>query len=396
MNSEGSVKRLLVMVPDRLSDIATKGEVQPAYYNPGELFDEVHILMTNDDRPPIEPLKYMVGRAKLHIHNYSDDLTLVEKHNRFLTPFRLKRWARGGIDIARRIRPDMIRCHGVDWNTYLASRINATLGIPYVTSIHINLDENPVRRFKGGNLTPAQARQNAFYEYLETEALKRAHLVMPVYKPILPYLARKGIPQVEVCYNILDGSNLKQKADYRISGPARLLYVGRLFAEKDPSNIIRAVAEMPDVHYTIVGDGPLRPKLEGLVRQLAVGDRVTFRPAVFNAELCRMLPEYDLFVIHTEYFEISKSLLEALLAGLPVVMNARRGQPVPELQDGIVKLVANTVEDYGRAIRELLANEDGRTALGRGAYREAQEKYAPAVTERKVVGIYKSIIDAHD
>jgi hypothetical protein len=69
MNSEGSVKRLLVIVPDRLSDIAGKGEVQPAYYNPGELFDEVHILMTNDDRPPIEPLQYMVGRAKLFVHN---------------------------------------------------------------------------------------------------------------------------------------------------------------------------------------------------------------------------------------------------------------------------------------------------------------------------------------
>src|SRR4051794_17125361 len=113
MNSEGSVKSLLVIVPDRLSDIANKGEVQAAYYNPGELFDEVHILMTNDDRPPIGPLQYMVGRAKLHIHNSPDDLNLVAKHNRLLTPFRLKAWARHGVDIARRIAPDMIRCHGV-------------------------------------------------------------------------------------------------------------------------------------------------------------------------------------------------------------------------------------------------------------------------------------------
>ncbi|QWG25097.1 glycosyltransferase family 4 protein [Bradyrhizobium sediminis] len=390
------MNKLLVIIPDRITEVVKKGEYQPNYYNPGDLFDEVHLLLTNDDQPEIASIQHTVGRAKLYIHNHPDDLNLVAKHNRLLTPFRLKAWARRGVEMARRIAPDMIRCHGVDWNTYLASRINAALGIPYVVSIHINLDENPVRRFKGDNLTPEQARQNAFYEYLETEALKRALLVMPVYKPILPYLARKGIQQVEVCYNILDGSNLKQKLDYRIDGPARLLYVGRLFAEKDPSNIIRAVAGMPDVHYTIVGDGPLRPKLEELVRQLDVGDRVTFRPVVFNTELCRMLSEYDLFVIHTEYFEISKSLLEALLAGLPVVMNARHGQPVPELQNGIVKLVADTVEDYGKAIRELLASEDRRAALGRGAYRKAQEEYAPAVTERKVVNIYKSILEAHD
>ena len=387
------MKKLLVIIPDRITGVVEKGEYQPNYYNPGDLFDEVHLLLTNDDKPDIASIQHTVGRAKLCIHNYPDDLNLVAKHHRLLTPFRLKKWARGGIEIARRIAPDMIRCHGVDWNTYLASRINKALGIPYVTSIHINLDENPNRRFKGDNLTPAQTKQNAFYEYLESEALKRAHLVMPVYKPILPYLARKGISRVEVCYNILDGANLKEKTDYRINGPARLIYVGRLFAEKDPSNIIRAVAEMPDVHYTIVGDGPLRPQLKELVRQLGVDDRVTFRPVVFNAELCCMLPEYDLFVIHTEYFEISKSLLEGLLTGLPVVINARQGLPVPELQNGIVKLVANTVHDYGKAIREFLASEERRAALGRGAYRKAQEEYAPAVTERKVVGIYKSILE---
>ena len=174
--------------------------------------------------------------------------------------------------------------------------------------------------------------------------------------------------------------------------PSRLLYVGRLFADKDPSPIIRAVAAMPGVRYTIVGDGPLRPALEKLVADLGVSDRIDFKPAVFNAELCRSLPEYDLFAIHTEYFEISKSLLEALLTGLPVVMNARIGRPVPELAGGIVRLVANTQEDFGRAINELLADDTAREALGRRAYSEAQARYAPAITEAKVVGIYKSIL----
>lgn len=386
------MRKLLVIVPDRVSEIVEKGEYQPNYYNPGDLFDEVHLLLMNDDNPRLEALQHTVGRAKLHVHNYPDDLNLVEKHNRLLTPFRLRRWAKGGVEIARKIKPDMIRCHGVDWNTYLASRINAELGIPYVLSIHINLDENPVRRFRGTNLSPAQARQNAFYEYLEGEALRRAQLVMPVYKPILPYLARKRITQVEVCYNILDGTNLRQKADYSLKGPPRLLYVGRLFDEKDPSNIIRAVARLPGAQYTIVGDGPIRPRLEALASELGASDRITFRPAILNAELCRMLSDYDLFVIHTEYFEISKSLLEALLTGLPVVMNARKGTPVPELQTGIVRLVDNSVEGYEEEIRALLSNERERADLGRKAYLEAQANYAPAVTERKVVGIYESIL----
>ncbi|MGI9498850.1 MAG: glycosyltransferase family 4 protein, partial [Geminicoccaceae bacterium] len=386
---------LLVIVPDRLSQIIEKGECQPNYYNPGELFDDVHLLLMNDDKPSLAALQLMVGRAELHLHNYPDDLNLVARHHGLTTPFRLRKWARGGVEIARAIKPDLIRCHGIDWNAYLASRINAELGIPYAVSVHINPDENPVRRFKGADLSAEQRRQNAFYEYLEHAAVKRARLIMPVYQPILPYLERKGARQVEVCYNILDGGSLSEKTDYTLADPPQLLYVGRVFGEKNPANIIHAVAGMPGMRYTIVGDGPLRPSLEELVRDLDVQDRITFRPAIGNAELCRMLPTFDLFVIHTEHFEISKSVLEALLTGLPIIMNQRKGAPVPELQGGIVRLVPDTTEAYAAAIQELVRDHDARKALGRKAYREASTCYAPAVTERKVVRIYEDILEAH-
>ncbi len=383
-----------MIVPDRISSIVGKGEFQPNYYNPGEVFDEVHLLLMNDDRPPIEAIQHTVGRAELHLHNYPDDLELVSRHNRLATPFRLRRWAKGGIEIARRIEPDLVRCHGVDWNAYLASRIEAELGIPYVVSVHINPDENPVRRFIGEDLSTEERRQNAFYEHLEGAAVRRARLIMPVYRPILPYLARKKARAVEVCYNILDGENLRKKSNYALADPPALIYVGRLLAEKNPENIIRAVASLPDINYTIVGDGPLRPDLEKLVSELGVHDRITFRPAITNAELCRMLPSFDLFVIHSDYFEISKSVLEALLSGLPIVMNRRTGTPVPELEGGIVRFVQGTVEAYAAAIRELLESRDAREALGRNAYRDARSRYAPDITERKVAGIYQDILEA--
>lgn len=388
------MSRLLVIIPDRITEILDKGEFQPSYYNPGGVFDEVHILMTNDDRPSPEAVQHTVGKAKLFLHNYPDDLSLVDRHD-WLTPFRLRRWAKGAVDIARRIKPDMIRCHGADWNTYLANRINAVLGIPYVVSLHINPDENPVRRFKGPDLNAQQLRHNSFYEFLERRALQRAHLVMPVYKPILPYLKRMGISRVEVCYNILDGGNLRRKTDYALARPPRLLYVGRLFALKDPSNILRALTDLPGVHYTIVGDGPILPELEELAQRLGLGERVDFRPAVANAELCRMLADFDLFVIHTEHYEISKSLLEALLTGLPAIVNIRQGTPVPELQTGIVRLVQNTVEDYRSAIASLLADGEARAALGNRAFDEAERLYSPAITEKKVTDIYRSILARH-
>ncbi len=138
--------RLLVIVPDRISQIIEKGEYQPGYYNPGDVFDEVHILMTNDDKPDPAALQRTVGKARLVLHNYPDQAGISTKQWSLLTGPRLRAWAKGGVEIARRIAPDMIRCHGSDWNTYLASRIKKSLGIPYVVSLHINPDINPVRR----------------------------------------------------------------------------------------------------------------------------------------------------------------------------------------------------------------------------------------------------------
>ena len=63
---------LLVIVPDALSAIVKKGEFTERYYNPGNVFDEVHILMTNSDRVDSRDMQRTAGETKLHIHNLPD------------------------------------------------------------------------------------------------------------------------------------------------------------------------------------------------------------------------------------------------------------------------------------------------------------------------------------
>ncbi len=349
--------------------------------------------MTNDDRPDLVALQKTVGRARLFTHNWPEDYAMPTMERSWLAPFRLRAWAKGGVEIARRIAPQLVRCHGADWNTYLASRIKAKLGIPYVTSLHINPDVNSVRRIQGHDLSPDQRRNNAFYDYLERTALRNADLVMPVYKPILPYLDRLGVKRVEVCYNILNGPMLRQKTDYRLHDPVRVISVGRLFDDKDPTPIIEAVAALGNTHLTIVGDGAKRPALETMVQARGWRDIVDFRPAVANDELCAMLPDFDLFAIHSEYWEISKSLLEALLTGLPCIVSRRIGEPVPELQGDFVRLVDNTTAAYQAALAGLIGDDAARETLGRRAYAHAQANWSPARTEAKVVAIYRSFLD---
>jgi len=218
-------------------------------------------------------------------------------------------------------------------------------------------------------------------------------VVMPVYRPILPYLTRHQVERVDVCYNILNGPCLRQKTDYTKSERFQIICVGRLFDDKNPAPLIRAVAELGGIDLTIVGDGPERANLEQLVAEFGVETAVRFRPAVPNDELCALLPTFDLFAVHTEYWELNKSVLEALLTGLPVVINRRLGPAVPELDGAdFVRFVDNTPESYRDAIRELIANDEERAALGQRAYAHAQAHWSPDATETKVVDIYQRLM----
>lgn len=386
------MKRLMVIIPDRVSEVLAKGEYQPGYYNPGDLFDEVHILMTNDDSPSLADLQRTVGRATLFVHNHPDDLNLVNCHPSWLRNLRLRNWARGAVGIARSIRPDLVRCHGADWNVFIAARIKAELGVPYVVSLHINPDVNPVRRIVKKNLSREERRHNSFYEYIESVGLRAADLVMPVYRPIIPYLDRLGVERVEVCYNVLNNKYLRTKCDYTLHDPPRIIYVGRLFQDKNPENILRALVRLPEAILTIVGDGAIRPRLEEMSRELGVSDRVVFRPAIANDALCELLSEQDIFAVHTEYWEISKSVLEALLTGLPVVINKRHGEPVPELQGDFVRFVENTEESYFQALNQLLTDNDMRRSLGRRAFAHARTHWDPILTEARYANIYRSFL----
>ena len=379
---------LLVIIPDRLSDIVGKGEITPRYYNPGNLFDEVHILMISDDRVEPRQVQRTVGDARLFIHNLP---ALSFRRSFSYHPWIMNYWAKAGIDLAEQIGPHLIRCHGNWLNGFVASRIHKKLHIPYIISMHINPDED-VR----GRLSTAEEKKYwGALEKIEKISLKNAAMVLPVYQPIIPYLKRMGVSNFEVAYNVLNPDHLKKKDDYRLYEPVRLLSVGRHFKEKNPENIIRAVQKLPNTHLTLVGDGPYQQYLEDRARECNIEPRVSFIRAIPNDDLCKRLPEFDIFVVHTEYWEIGKSVLEPLLTGLPVVINRRKGQPVPELQGDHVLTVDNTPEGYFNALNALIYDDAMRERLGRTAYDFAQEHWKPERTEAKYVDIYRQVLQKH-
>jgi glycosyltransferase involved in cell wall biosynthesis len=380
----------MVIASEAVSGWFEKGEVIPRYYNPGDLFDHVDLVLTNDDSPDPVLLQRAVGRASVRVHNFPMPPGTFRRTLGY-RPRLLRGWASAIVDLARAQGTDLVRCHGANVNALAASEVKRVLGIPYAVSLHINPDED-VR----GRAIPTRERfALQAMRATERHSLRSADVVLPVYEAIVPYLRRLGVERYEVAYNALNGAHLRHKDDYALHSPVRVISVGRLFDLKNPEQLMRAVADLEGVELTVVGDGPLREPLQALAHDLGTG-RIRFRPAVPNDDLCALLAEQDVFATHTEHWEISKSVLEALLTGLPVVLNRRRGEPVPELAGGdlAVMVDSDTPEAWRAALAGLIADDSARERLGRGAGQRARARWAPEVTEKRFVDVYERLLAA--
>ena len=135
--------------------------------------------------------------------------------------------------------------------------------------------------------------------------------------------------------------------------PLRLLFLGRFVGFKNLFILLDAVASMPDVTLTLVGSGPLEQKLRAHARCLALESRVLFLPPVTGREKQDIFGEHDLLVIPS-VTEISPNVaLEAVSAGLPVLLTEETGYRSKMSSLLIIKPL-RTSEQIVVAVREVM------------------------------------------
>ena len=380
-----SFDRLMVIIPDRLSDLTNKGEVTERYYNPGNLFKEVHLVLVNDDQPDPIAVQKMVGDAKLAIHNVAPGPRFFHRTLGW-QPWAMRNWAQRGIDLAKSIAPSVIRTHGNFIEGWLAAEIKDALGIPYVVSLHGVWD----RDMSLPDPWKETIRRH-FRRKLEERALRGASVVIAVYKPIIRYALARGASDVRLIYNAVS-SSIATKNGTGLATPARLITVNRQQPEKNPENIIRAVADL-DVHYTIIGHGPYHEHLKTVARDVGAESKVEFIPRMSNADLCQILPTFDIAVSHCDYWGISKGIIEACIAGLPIVLNHHPIEPIPDCEGDWLTLCPNTPDGYRSAIVALLTDDTARDALHRRAVAHAERHFNPIAMEKALTDVYRDTVE---
>ncbi len=139
--------------------------------------------------------------------------------------------------------------------------------------------------------------------------------------------------------------------------------------EKAHEVLLRALPvieqQAPGTHALIVGDGPERPAIEALARQLGVAERVVITG--FRGDVERILPLFDVMTLCSDPVAETcpLSVLEAMCMGKPVVATAVSGLPELVVEGETGHLVGiRDHEALGARIGELLADPERARALG--------------------------------
>ena len=158
-------------------------------------------------------------------------------------------------------------------------------------------------------------------------------------------------------------------------GPS-VVAMGRLTEQKRFDLLLRAFARQKDRRWTltILGEGPLRPSLEALSRELGVSDRVAMPGLVDNPS--DYLAQASAFVLSSAYEGFPNALGEAMAAGLPVIATDCAGGVRELIRDGDNGVLVPPGDEpaLAAAIERLMSDAALRHRLGDKA-REVLERF---------------------
>lgn len=291
--------------------------------------------------------------------------------------------------VVRDFRPDVIHAAQPILLGQTAVRAARRHRIPLVASYHTNLPAYLSRYRAWAWSAPIIARA--------TRRLHRGAAVNAVTSEAMREEARAmGLERVEVVRRAVDTRLFypgESPTSAQPHGPhserLRLLFVGRLAAEKDLARLAPLMRRRDDLELTLVGDGPHRGHLEREFR----GTRTRFAGVLRGEDLARAYRSHDLFVFPSVTETLGLVLLEAMASGL-APLAARSGPTMEQIVDGETGFLFSDENELERCL-EMLTSERGaemRASVGAAARREA-EKHSWAAASSDFLALYRRAIE---
>ena len=254
---------------------------------------------------------------------------------------------------------DVITAQEIE-HSFMAWRLSKKFGVPWQMQIHTDV------------FSPYFAKASFFNwarSIMAKILIKRASCIRVVSDRIKESIGRDGVSVLPIYTQATDtGSLINLKTKYP-GYDSYFLMVCRLSNEKNIGLAVDALKDIIGKDYNpllmIVGDGPERKVLEEKVLD---GLEANVKFEGWQGDLSGFYGSADLLVVTSDYEGYGLSIIEALSAGLPVVMTdvGVAGELVKNGENGFVVPVGGKVELVNR-ILDFLSDDKLRIKLKEGA-----------------------------
>jgi len=246
--------------------------------------------------------------------------------------------------------------------------------------------------------------RRTIFRLLERLAAPWADHTIFISQPMIDWAGKEGILRGASYSKIYSGIDLNAFHGYGKKEQGRLReelgldkksrvigFVSKLWEGKGHDVALSAMAhvvkEIPDAKLLLVGEGPLRPKLEELSRNLRIESSVVF--AGFRTKIAEITSLCELCILPSFFEGMGRVLLEAGACGKPVVASNVGGIP-DVVVEGVTGLLVPPGDPaaLSDAVLRLMREPKLIIKMGEAARKRINEKYDAGTMVREITALY--------
>lgn len=287
-----------------------------------------------------------------------------------------------GPDLVHTLNPFLLGLNGM--------RYTKKWNIPYVTSYHLHIS----RYTEYYNLT---FLDGVFWKMVKA-AHKNAQLDLCPSGEMITEFRNNGIEDVLLWRRGVDTENFRPEKYSRVMrdrltggepDAPLIVYIGRLGEEKDIYMLRHILDAYPEVMAAIIGDGPIREKLENYFE----GTKTLFTGFIRGEELAQAYASADLFVFPSRTETLGLVALESMASGTPVVaVNAGGVRDI--IKDGVNGYLykPGSIDDLLKKAKPFIYDRDFRERMSRSAHEDTRQ-WSWINATKELAGYYEWIVE---
>jgi glycosyltransferase involved in cell wall biosynthesis len=280
------------------------------------------------------------------------------------------------------LKPDIVSAHSSKAG-FIGRLAASKLGIPVLFTAH-------GWSFTAGKSKPARK----LYRYLENFIVPKTNYFITVSdydKSLAQKVLKIPSKKIQTVHNGMVDVPNKYRAEPGKAGIVSIVMVARFDQQKNHVELLKAVKELKNFHIYFVGDGPLLASVKQKTKELGLSSCVTFTG--YSSSVEKWMAKAQIFTLISNWEGFPRSTIEAMRAGLPVIISDVGGaaEALEHGKSGFV-VKKGDVSSLKIYLKKLIDDSSLRKKMGENARNHFEKHLTFEHMYSKTVVVYKKII----